>query len=87
MTAPTATLRRLERDLGALVSRHERARDLSEFSVYSSDPLGFIRDVLGSSPWSRQVEIVDVALFLLLWQFRQRGADLRYILVADCHWQ
>ncbi len=52
-----ATLHRLERDLGDLLGRHERARELSDFARYAEDPVGFIRDVLHGKPWSRQVEI------------------------------
>ena len=52
-------LRRLEHDLGKLVERHDTARDLSEFTRYANDPLGFIREVLKGEPWSRQEEIAE----------------------------
>jgi len=57
-----ATLRRLETDLGELVARHERGRDLSEFERWASDPIGFIREVLGETdpgPWGRQVAVAE----------------------------
>ncbi len=44
------TIDRLSRDLGVLLARHERARDLSEFSRYRQDPTRFIREVLGEEP-------------------------------------
>src|SRR5256884_3608901 len=34
----------------------EQARD---FTVYKADPVGFIRDVLHETPWSKQVEIAN----------------------------
>jgi len=58
MTVAT-TLRRLDAELGELLERHDRARDLSEFARYESDPGAFIREVLGGDPWSRQVEIAE----------------------------
>jgi len=42
-----AALGRLERDLGDLLARHERGRDLTEFERYEHDPVGFIQEVLG----------------------------------------
>jgi len=54
-----AAIERLDRDLGELLARHERGRDLSEFSRHASDPVGFIRDVLHGNPWSQQVEIAE----------------------------
>jgi hypothetical protein len=55
----TATLRRLDAELGDLIERHGRGRSLDEFAAYSNDPIGFIREVLGGEPWSRQVEIAE----------------------------
>lgn len=52
-----ATLRSIESQIGALLERHESGRDLSEFTRYADDPVGFIVDVLGAEPWSAQVEI------------------------------
>ncbi len=52
-------IQRLDSDLGELLARHERGRDLSEFGRYADDPVGFIRDVLHGNPWSRQVEIAE----------------------------
>ena len=54
-----AALGRLEHDLGELLARHERGRDLSEFGRYAEDPVGFIRRVLHGEPWERQVEIAE----------------------------
>ncbi|MCZ6824096.1 MAG: hypothetical protein O7E50_00240, partial [Gemmatimonadetes bacterium] len=50
-------IERLGRDLGDLLASHKRGRSLDEFAVYRDDPIGFIREVLGGEPWSRQVEI------------------------------
>ena len=55
----TATLRRLDAQLGDLIERHGRGRSLEEFAAYSNDPIGFIREVLGGEPWARQVEIAE----------------------------
>ncbi len=55
----TATLRRLDAELGDLIERHGRGRSLDEFAAYSNDPIGFIREVLHGEPWSRQVEIAE----------------------------
>ena len=54
-----AAVRRLKADLGALLAKHERARDLSEFERYENDPVGFIRDVLKGDPWSAQISIAE----------------------------
>lgn len=32
---------------------------LSQLREYAEDPIGFMRDVLGADPWSRQVEIIE----------------------------
>ena len=56
MTLGTA-LRRLERDLGDLVARHERGRDLSEYEQYADNPVAFICEVLMGDPWEKQIEI------------------------------
>jgi hypothetical protein len=55
----TTTLRRLDAELGELLERHDRARDLSEFARYKSDPVAFICEVLKGEPWSRQIEIAE----------------------------
>lgn len=55
----TTTVDRLRRELGELLERYERARDLDEFSAYAADPVGFIRDVLGGEPWSAQEELAE----------------------------
>lgn len=64
-----ATLRRLKKEFGDLVDRHDRGRDLGDLTRYRDDPVGFIREVLGETdpgPWSVQEEIagslVDSAL-------------------------
>ena len=59
VTGNATTLRRLERDLGQLVERHERARDLTEFGAYADDPVAFVREVLKGEPWSKQLEIAE----------------------------
>lgn len=53
------TLDRALGDVGDLIARHEDARGLDEFARYADDPVGFIREVLGGSPWERQVEIAE----------------------------
>ena len=39
-----STLRNLQKDVGELVSVHDRGRDLSDFECYETDPAGFIRE-------------------------------------------
>ena len=51
-------LSRLKEQLGDLVQQRE-GRDLSEYSRYADDPVGFIRDVLKGDPWSMQEEIAE----------------------------
>jgi phage terminase large subunit len=58
MTRAT-NLDRLRRELGELLERHERARDIKSFAPYRDDPVSFIRDVLGGAPWSAQIEIAQ----------------------------
>lgn len=56
----TTELRRLQADVGGLLERHKSARDISEFSRYANDPVGFIREVLGEDTiWTRQIEIAE----------------------------
>ena len=62
MSTPLVTaaqLRRLQKDVGALLlgpsAKGRRPRDLS---AYREDPLGFVLDVLGADPWSRQLDVV-----------------------------
>ncbi len=55
----SASLRRLDAELGDLIERHGRGRSLDEFAVYRDDPTGFIREVLHGEPWSRQEEIAE----------------------------
>ncbi len=59
MTVTTA-LRRLDAELGELIERHGRAKELGVFEVYAEDPIGFNADVLHGEPWARQVEIAEV---------------------------
>ncbi len=54
--------RRLREDFDELIERHSTARDLNDFEQYADDPVGFIRDVLGDQPWSRQVEMAESVL-------------------------
>lgn len=51
------TLRRIEKDVGELIARHEAGRDLRDFRSYRDRPVAFIREVLGAEPWSKQEEI------------------------------
>lgn len=46
-------------ELGELLESRERSADLEEFASYRDDPVGFIREVLGSKPWERQVEVAE----------------------------
>ncbi len=59
MSGYSGALRRLDRDLGDLLEHHDQARDLREFERWHDDPVGFVRDVLGGVPWSRQEEIAE----------------------------
>ena len=52
-------VRHLREQVGDLIARHDRARDVAEFSRYADDPVGFIRDVLGSDPWQAQEQIAE----------------------------
>jgi hypothetical protein len=54
----TATdVQRLRTEVGELIARHERTRDVAEFAKYADDPEGFFRDVLRCEPWSKQLEM------------------------------
>lgn len=55
-------VRRLEHDVGQLLETHDRGRSLAEFSRYTDDPLGFIRQELGWEPWEAQVEVAEAVL-------------------------
>jgi phage terminase large subunit len=58
--ATSHQIARLTIDLGELVSTQERrTRDHRNFTKYAHDPVGFLRDVLKSNPWWRQVEIAE----------------------------
>jgi hypothetical protein len=57
VTLPGTEIKALERDLGELVARHDRARDLRDFGRWKDDPVGFIRDVLHGQPWHAQEAI------------------------------
>lgn len=52
-------LARLRVEVGELVAKHERARDIADFSHYENDPAGFMRDVLRCEPWEMQVEMAE----------------------------
>lgn len=45
-------------ELGQLLEEHEDAEAL-DLSDYADDPVGFITDVLGEEPWSRQEEVAE----------------------------
>ena len=51
---------RLREQVGELIAKHERARDVTEFSRYADDPSGFMRDVLHCEPWAKQLEIAEL---------------------------
>jgi hypothetical protein len=54
-------LRSAEREageLGELLEQHEGAGEL-DLSSYPDDPVGFIRDVIGDQPWSRQEDVAE----------------------------
>ncbi|MGH7556351.1 MAG: hypothetical protein ACREMD_00935 [Gemmatimonadota bacterium] len=52
-----ATLQRLQREVGQLLERHDRGRDLSELEVYRGRPIDFAREVLGVTFWGAQEEL------------------------------
>lgn len=52
----TSELVALGAEIGELVSEHP-GRGLAEFRKWEHNPVGFIREVLGGDPWSKQVEI------------------------------
>ena len=56
----TAVVERLGVQVGEVIARHERARDIRDFSKFEDDPDGFFRDVLGCEMWSKQVEMAEL---------------------------
>jgi len=56
----TSDVRRLREQVGDLIAKHERAKDITEFSKYADDPAGFFRDVLRCEPWSKQEDMVEL---------------------------
>ncbi|MGH7558631.1 MAG: hypothetical protein ACREMD_12805 [Gemmatimonadota bacterium] len=57
-----ATLQRLQREVGELLERHDRGRDLSELEVYRGRPIDFAREVLGVTFWGVQEEIARATM-------------------------
>ncbi len=55
-------LKRLRADLGELLEARVTVRDLGTFRKYESDPIAFMREVLGAEPWSRQIEIAETVM-------------------------
>lgn len=55
-----------------LVARHGATSD-EGYSRYADNPVGFIRDVLGAEPWTRQVEIAEAV------------RDRPLVTVRSCH--
>ena len=55
-------VKRLRSELGELLETHDNARDLAAFWRYEDDPVGFMREVLGAEPWSKQIEIANTVL-------------------------
>lgn len=58
MSLSTA-IRKLQADVGELVDRQESTRSVDSYRRYADDPIGFMVEVLGFDPWSRQVEIAQ----------------------------
>lgn len=52
-------LRHLREEVGDALARHEHTKSLTDYSKYENDPEGFMRDVLKSEPWSKQIEIAE----------------------------
>lgn len=57
MASIGSAVEKLQTDIGALVAEHRGRRGLQDFARYANDPIGFFRDVLKWTPWSRQEEI------------------------------
>lgn len=55
-----ADLRALKVEASELIAIH--TGEAQDFTKYADDPVGFIRDVLGAEPWSRQEEIAQAVL-------------------------
>lgn len=64
---------RLLGDLGELVARHDDGGNLSAFTEYADDPVGFIRQVLGEQPWVMQAEVAEAV------------RDHAQVTVRSCH--
>lgn len=45
----------------SLVTRHETERSVTDYAKYANDPEGFLREVLRCNPWSKQVEMCELA--------------------------
>jgi hypothetical protein len=57
---PPRALATLTTQVGELLA--QGTADPRDFTQYRDDPVGFIRDILGGSPWSKQVEIARSVL-------------------------
>ena len=55
-------LRHLERDIGDRLEAHQSQRDLSEFRKWVHDPVGFMRDEVGFTPYPKPEEIAQALL-------------------------
>lgn len=55
-------LDRLFREAGDVLERHERAGLTRDLTAYADDPVGFAREVLHVTPWSKQIEIMEAVL-------------------------
>lgn len=59
MTESTDVVRQIEGKLGELLDEHVSGGERRDYAAYADDPVGFIRDVLGDEPWSRQVDVAE----------------------------
>lgn len=57
--ATSHEVQRLQSDVGELIHRRKGGPDPDRYRRYATDPVGFIRDVLGETPWSAQVEVAE----------------------------
>ncbi len=62
MRSSREALNRLRAELGDLQEARDTVRDLGAFRKYETDPVSFMREVLGAKPWSRQIEIAETVL-------------------------
>ncbi len=56
----TAVVERLGVEVGEVIARHDRARDISDFLKFEDDSGGFFQDVLRCAPWAKQHEMAEL---------------------------